>query len=61
VLDDPVQGVVWLAHRLARFGIALEAGEIVLSGSFTRPVLCRAGDHFEVDYNDLGVITCTFE
>jgi 2-oxo-hept-3-ene-1,7-dioate hydratase len=61
VLDDPVQGVVWLVHRVARFGVALEPGEIVLSGSFTRPVMCRAGDHFEVDYNDLGVITCTFE
>ena len=61
VLDDPVQGVVWLVHRLARFGVALEPGEIVLSGSFTRPVLCRPGDHFEVGYNDLGTITCTFE
>ena len=61
VLDDPVQGVVWLVHRLAHFGVGLEPGEIVLSGSFTRPVLCRAGDHFEVDYNDLGIITCRFE
>jgi len=61
VLDDPVQGVVWLVHRLARFGVGLEPGEIVLSGSFTRPVLCNAGDHFEVDYNNLGIITCTFE
>ena len=61
VLDDPVQGVVWLVRRLARFGVGLEAGEIVLSGSFTRPALCRPGDRFEVDYNDLGLITCSFE
>ncbi len=60
VLDDPVQGIVWLAHRLAKYGVALEAGEIVLSGSFTRPVVCRAGDEFEVDYHDLGVVTVQF-
>jgi 2-oxo-hept-3-ene-1,7-dioate hydratase len=60
VLDDPVQGIVWLARRLARYGVSLEPGEIVLSGSFTRPVMCRAGDQFHVDYRDLGVITCQF-
>ena len=60
VLDDPVQGVVWLARRLGRYGVTLQPGEIVLSGSFTRPVLCRAGDRFEVDYGALGTITCEF-
>jgi 2-oxo-hept-3-ene-1,7-dioate hydratase len=60
VLDDPVRGVVWLVRRLARFGASLAPGEIILSGSFTRPVFCRAGDEFEVDYDDLGVITCRF-
>jgi 2-oxo-hept-3-ene-1,7-dioate hydratase len=60
VLDDPVQGIVWLAQRLARYGVTLQAGEVVLSGSFTRPVMCRAGDRIEVDYHDLGTITCTF-
>lgn len=60
VLDDPVMGIVWLARRLAGYGITLEAGETILAGSFTRPVDCRAGDHFEVDYGDLGVITLTF-
>jgi 2-oxo-hept-3-ene-1,7-dioate hydratase len=60
VLDDPVMGIVWLARRLAGYGITLEAGETILSGSFTRPVDCRAGDHFEVDFGDLGVITVDF-
>ena len=57
VLDDPVMGIVWLARRLAGYGVALEAGETVLCGSFTRPVRCRAGDHIEVDYRDLGVVS----
>lgn len=56
VLDDPVQGVVWLANRLQRLGVALDAGETILAGSFTRPVDCRAGDHFVVDFGYLGTI-----
>ncbi len=61
VLNDPVMGIVWLANRLARLGIPLEAGETILAGSFTRPIDCRAGDHFEVDFGDLGVITLDFD
>jgi 2-oxo-hept-3-ene-1,7-dioate hydratase len=60
VLDDPVQGVVWLARRLARYGVTLAAGETILAGSFTRPIDCRAGDEFEVDFGDLGVIRLAF-
>ncbi len=56
VLDDPVTGVVWLANRLHGLGIALAAGETILAGSFTRPVDCRAGDEFHVDFGPLGVI-----
>jgi 2-oxo-hept-3-ene-1,7-dioate hydratase len=56
VLDDPVLGVVWLANRLQGIGIALEAGETILAGSFTRPVDCRAGDHFVVDFGYLGAL-----
>ena len=61
VLGDPVRGVVWLANRLHRLGIALEAGETILAGSFTRPVVCRSGDHFDVDFGDLGHITVGFD
>lgn len=56
VLDDPVMGVVWLANRLQGLGIALNAGETILAGSFTRPVDCRAGDEFLVDFGYLGTI-----
>jgi 2-oxo-hept-3-ene-1,7-dioate hydratase len=60
VLNDPVVGVVWLANRLRGLGVALEAGETILAGSFTRPVDCRVGDHIEADFGDLGVITLDF-
>ena len=60
VLNDPVTGIVWLANRLGPLGIQLEAGETILAGSFTRPVDCRAGDHIEADFAELGVITLDF-
>jgi 2-oxo-hept-3-ene-1,7-dioate hydratase len=60
VLNHPANGVAWLANKLSPFGIGLEAGEVVLAGSFTRPVPCRAGDVFHADYGPLGAITCRF-
>lgn len=60
VLGHPAHGVAWLARRFAAHGIALEAGQIVLAGSFTRPVEVTAGDTFEADYGALGRITCAF-
>lgn len=60
VLNDPVVGVVWLANRLRGLGVALEAGETILAGSFTRPIDCRVGDHIEADFGELGVITLDF-
>ena len=60
VLGHPALGVVWLARRYSGHGIALEPGQIILSGSFTRPVDCRAGDYFKVDYRELGTIEFSF-
>jgi len=56
VLDEPAMGVVWLADRLQRIGIPLTAGETILAGSFTRPIDCRAGDEFRVDFGYLGTL-----
>jgi len=60
VLNHPAHGVAWLANKLHPHGEVLEAGEFVLSGSFTRPVAARAGDTFHVDYGALGSIACRF-
>lgn len=60
VLNHPANGVVWLANKLAAHDVALEAGEIILSGSFTRPVAARPGDTFNVDYGVLGSVNCHF-
>jgi 2-oxo-hept-3-ene-1,7-dioate hydratase len=60
VLNHPANGVAWLANKLAPWGEHLEAGEIVLAGSFTRPVNALAGDSFHADYGPLGSIAFTF-
>src|SRR3954471_22963420 len=54
VQGHPAVGVAWLAMRLAPWGERLEAGEVVLAGSFTRPVAARKGDRFDADYGPLG-------
>lgn len=60
VLNHPASGVHWLANKLARHGSGLKAGDLVLAGSFTRPVHVQKGDTFLADYGPLGTITCTF-
>jgi len=54
VQGHPAIGVAWLAMKLAPWGESLRAGEIVLAGSFTRPVAAQRGDVFEADYGRLG-------
>ncbi|HZY17340.1 MAG TPA: 2-oxo-hepta-3-ene-1,7-dioic acid hydratase [Ramlibacter sp.] len=54
VQGHPAIGIAWLARKLAPWGECLEPGQVVLAGSFTRPVAARAGDRFEADYGALG-------
>ena len=61
VLGHPGHGVAWLANKLAAHGDVLKAGELILAGSFTRPLWVSAGDTVFADYGKLGTITCRFE
>jgi 2-oxo-hept-3-ene-1,7-dioate hydratase len=60
VLGHPAMGVVWLANKLGEFGITLEAGHIVLAGSFTRTVAVAKGDTILADYGPLGNVAVHF-
>ncbi|MDB5456544.1 MAG: 2-oxo-hepta-3-ene,7-dioic acid hydratase [Caulobacter sp.] len=60
VLNHPANGAAWLANKLAPYGVSLAAGEIILSGSFTAPVLIAKGDTFHADYGPLGTIALRF-
>lgn len=60
VQGHPAIGVAWLANKLAPWDESLQAGQIVLAGSFTRPVVAKVGDVFEADYGPLGVLKFQF-
>ena len=60
VLNDPVESMVWLARRMAQYGQQIEAGQIVLSGSFIRPVECPPGTLIDADFGTFGSVSCQF-
>src|SRR5471032_1300218 len=60
VLNHPANGVAWLANKIAPHDEQLNAGDVVLAGSFTRPTNAQRGDTFHVDYGPLGAIGLHF-
>ncbi len=60
VLNDPVTGILWLIHRLAAYGQGIEAGQILLSGSFIRPIEAEAGSCFHADFGAFGHVSINF-
>jgi 2-oxo-hept-3-ene-1,7-dioate hydratase len=60
VLDDPVTGILWLVHRLAAYGQGIEAGQVVLSGSFIRPIEAPPGSRFHADFGSFGAVEISF-
>ncbi|WP_127115465.1 2-oxo-hept-4-ene-1,7-dioate hydratase [Shimia sediminis] len=60
VLNDPVESVVWLARRMAQYGQRIEAGQVILSGSFIRPIECPPGSHIAADFGDFGSVDIRF-
>ncbi|MDO8864225.1 2-oxo-hepta-3-ene-1,7-dioic acid hydratase [Haliea sp. E1-2-M8] len=61
VLDDPVTGMIWLARRMATYGQRIEAGQVVLSGSFIGPIECPPGTDIEANYGPFGSVSLRFE
>ncbi|MBN8508618.1 MAG: 2-oxo-hepta-3-ene-1,7-dioic acid hydratase [Burkholderiales bacterium] len=60
VLNHPGNGVAWLANKIAPYGEQLNAGDVILGGSFTRPTTATVGDTFQADYGPLGAISFRF-
>lgn len=61
VLGHPAEAVAWLANALGEFGVPLEAGHLVLSGSCTRAVDVRPGDRVSARFEGLGAVDVSFE
>lgn len=57
VMGNPVNSVAWLARKLDEFGVHMEAGHAILSGSFIRARTIEAGDAVVADFGPLGQIS----
>lgn len=55
VMDSPAAAVVWLAHRLAEEGDALEPGMIVFTGGITAPFDAARGVRYVARCEALGL------
>ncbi len=56
-LGDPLTALAWLANTLGEHGIALEPGQLVMTGSMHAAVPMAAGDVFRADFDRLGPVT----
>jgi 2-oxopent-4-enoate/cis-2-oxohex-4-enoate hydratase len=64
VQGDPAQAVAWLANTLGAYGVTLDAGDVILSGSLVPLAPAAKGDRFEMVLSDhtgpLGSCTANF-
>jgi len=52
--------VMWLANLLAEFGRSLAAGDLVMTGSFTRQYPILRGDTIRSEFAGVGAVEATF-
>jgi len=60
VMGTPVASIAWLANKLAEFGRRLEAGMLVMSGSFTKQYRPNCGDVVQSRFDAFGQVSAEF-
>jgi 2-oxopent-4-enoate/cis-2-oxohex-4-enoate hydratase len=60
VQGDPAQAVAWLANTLGSYGVTLDAGDIILSGSLVPLEPAVAGDSFHMTLHGIGTCNAHF-
>jgi 2-keto-4-pentenoate hydratase len=56
VLGNPLNSVMWLARKLPEFGRGIRAGDLIMSGSFTRQFPIAHGDRIRADFAGIGAV-----
>lgn len=59
-IDNQLQTLAWLANALHRHGRRLQAGQRIMTGSFTKPLPVSAGDAFETGFSGVGPVEASF-
>ncbi|MFI5958969.1 fumarylacetoacetate hydrolase family protein [Cryptosporangium sp. NPDC051539] len=60
VLGNPIRGVVWLANKLAEFGVSLRPGDLVLAGALHASISVTEGMSVHAEFANIGAITAEF-
>jgi len=60
VQGSPLQAVAWLANTLGAYGVTLDKGDVILSGSLVPLAPAMAGDVFEMDLHGIGRCAARF-
>jgi len=60
VIDNQLDCIAWLANHLATYGLALEPGQDIMTGSFTKPTPIAKGDRWESAFSGVGSVSATF-
>ena len=60
VLGNPAAAVAWLANKMAVSGVSLKAGEVIMSGSFTRMYPVAAGENYTAHFGGIGSVKTSF-
>jgi 2-oxopent-4-enoate/cis-2-oxohex-4-enoate hydratase len=60
VQGDPAQAVAWLANTLGTYGVTLDAGDVILSGSLVPLEPAAKGDVFAMTLHGIGTCTARF-
>lgn len=59
-MGSPLTAVAWLANTLGRMGVALQAGEVILSGALGAMVPVQRGDSLRVTIGGIGGCSVRF-
>ena len=57
---SPLASVAWLANTLGAYGVSLDAGEVILSGSLVPLEPARPGDAFRLELDSVGGASVSF-
>ena len=59
VMGDPLNALAWLANHLATRGLALEPGDVVMSGAISKLLRPQPGDTMRATFTRLGSVSLT--